>query len=369
MSDVLTAERPAVREEQKLRIIDCDIHPSMKTPDELQPFLSERWRQHLAAYGGLLRQGLSETLSHPRMTPEVCRADAWPPAGGPPGSDVSFMREQHLDANGIDIGVLVPLRGTPGNQRNIDLGIALASAVNDWQVDKFVRAEPRLKASIVVMQEDPAAAVAEIEKRAGDSDYAQILLPPRSTEPLGRRRYWPIFEAAAAANLPIAMHVGGIGGHPATGAGWPSYYIEEHHSQVQTMQGLLSSFIFEGVFERFPSLRMAFVEGGFGWVPAFGWRLDKAWRRMGDEVPHVKRPPSEYIRQNVWFTTQPMEEPRPPRLLRDTLDWMGTDRLMFSTDYPHWDFDDPAYAFKLPLSDPEREAIFAGNAARFYGWA
>ncbi|MEO3388463.1 amidohydrolase family protein [Mesorhizobium sp. CAU 1741] len=369
MSDTLTIENPDAMARQGQGIIDCDIHPSMTTPDELMPFLSQRWRTHMATYGNSLRQGLANTLSHPRMTPEVARADAWPPNGGPPGSDVQFMREQHLDAHGIRIGVLVPLRGTPGNQRNLDFGIALASAVNEWQVDKFCGPEPRLKASLVVTQEDPAAAVAEIEKRAGDARYAQILLPPRSTEPLGRRRYWPIYEAATAANLPIAMHVGGIGGHPATGAGWPSYYIEEHHSQVQTMQALLASFIFEGVFARFPTLRIAFVEGGFGWAPAFSWRMDRAWEKMRDEVPHLRRPPSEYLRENVWFTTQPMEEPFPARNLRDTLNWIGTDRLMFSTDYPHWDFDDPAHAFKIPLEDEERQAIFSGNAARFYGWA
>lgn len=368
MSDTQTTARPAEKANEKLRIIDCDIHPSMKTPAELSPFLSARWQKHMATYGNGIRQGLSETLSHPRMSPEVARADAWPPSGGPPGSDVDFMRKHHLDANGIDTGVLVPLRGTPGNQRNLDFGIALASAVNEWQVEKFVSAEPRLKASIVVVQEDPATAVSEIEKYGGNPAYAQVLLPPRSSEPLGRRRYWPIFEAAVAANLPVAMHVGGIGGHPATGAGWPSYYIEEHHSQVQTMQALLTSFIFEGLFEHLPELRVAFVEGGFGWVPSYGWRIDRAWRRMADEVPQVKRPPSEYLRRNVWFTTQPMEEPHPPRLLRDTIAWMGIDRLMFSTDYPHWDFDDPAYAFKVPLEPAEREAVFSGNASRFFGW-
>jgi predicted TIM-barrel fold metal-dependent hydrolase len=96
------------------------------------------------------------------------------------------------------------------------------------------------------------------------------------------------------------------------------------------------------------------------------WRLDKQWERMRSEVPHVKRPPSEYISENVWFTTQPIEEPENNRHLLDTLRWVGTDRLMFSTDYPHWDFDDPRYAFKVPLSPTERAQIFRDNAKRVY---
>ncbi len=62
---------------------------------------------------------------------------------------------------------------------------------------------------------------------------------------------------------------------------------------------------------------------------------------MRDEVPHLKRPPSEYIREQMWFTTQPMDEPERPEDLRAILDWIGWDRLLFATDYPHWDMDNP----------------------------
>ncbi len=125
----------------------------------------------------------------------------------------------------------------------------------------------------------------------------------------------------------------------------------------------------EGVFERFPTLRMVMIEGGFAWLPALAWRLDKHWARMRDEMPDVKRPPSEYIRANIWFTTQPIEEPEHDAHLRDTLGWIGWDRIMFSTDYPHWDYDDPARAFKIRLSDAEHARIFRDNACELYGLA
>ena len=99
------------------------------------------------------------------------------------------------------------------------------------------------------------------------------------------------------------------------------------------------------------------------------WRLDGHWARMRDEVPHCRRPPSEYIREQLWFTTQPVEEPEQQEHLRDTLNWIGWDRMMFATDYPHWDYDDPAGAFKIAMSPQERSMIFRDNACGLYGLA
>ena len=85
------------------------------------------------------------------------------------------------------------------------------------------------------------------------------------------------------------------------------------------MQSTLASLVFEGVFERFPKLKVVLIEGGFAWAPALGWRMDKHWERMRAEMPHVKRPPSEYVREHVWFTTQPIEEPDDPEHLADIM--------------------------------------------------
>jgi uncharacterized protein len=272
-----------------------------------------------------------------------------------------------LDANDTAVGILSPLHGSA---RNTDLDAALCTAVNEWQIEQWVKPEPRLRASVTVAQEDPDLAVEEIARRAGDARFVQILLPSKTNEPLGRKRYWPIFAAAQSAGLPVGVHVNSVGGgYASTGSGWPSYYLQDHHINVHSFQAQLASLALEGVFERFPRLRMVMIEGGFAWLPALCWRLDRHWARMRDEVPECRRPPSAYIREQLWFTTQPVEEPEQPEHLRDTLNWIGWDRLMFATDYPHWDYDDPAAAFKIAMSEQERAMIFRENACAVYGLA
>ncbi len=358
----------AVREgANALRFVDCDIHPAMRSPADLIPFLPQRWRDHWARYGNHSREMYSDTIGYPRMVAAIARNDAWPPGGAPPGSDLAFMQRQHLDAYGVEAGILVPLSTRGPEQRNLDFAAAMCTALNDWVAATWLDREPRLRSCILVPHEDAPAAVREIERRAADKRFVQVLLSPRSSEPLGRRRYWPIFEAAERANLPVALHIGGIGGHAVSGSGWVSYYFEEHHSNVQSMQALVTSFVIEGVFERFPNLRVVLIEPGCAWVPPLAWRLDKTFERMRDEVPHLKMKPSEYIRRNLWFTTQPIDEPERPGDLEKLIGWVGVDRLMFATDYPHWDFDDPRFALNVKLPEADRQKILRGNAISFYG--
>ena len=352
---------------QKIRIVDCDIHPAMASRDELTKFMPARWRDHARDFGIRTASPTHGAMPYPRISPgNGMRRDAWPPNGGPPASDVAFLQEQLLDALGIDYGILQAL-GAGGATFNQGLGAAISSAMNDWQIDKWMDAEPRLKGSICVSQEDPEAAIAEIEARVKDKRFVQIAITPRMLEPAGRKRYWPIYEVAAHYNLPIGMHSAAYGTRANTGTGWTSFYLEEHFAFSNAAQTAVTSMVFEGVFERFHNLKLVVVEGGFAWLPPLAWRMDREWARMREEVPHLVRAPSQQVREHVWLTTQPMEEPEVNRDLYDVLSWMGEDKLMFSTDYPHWDFDHPEYAFKVPLDPALKHAIMAGNACKLYG--
>jgi uncharacterized protein len=346
-------------------IVDCDIHPTIRSPADLHAWLPERWRRHLAEYGAQARLPFTTGTQYPKAAPATARRDAWPPAGGPPGSDLSFMQAQLLDANDIAVGILSPLHGSA---RNTDLDAALCTAVNEWQLANWIGREPRLRASVTVAHEDPDLAVEEIAQRADDRRFVQILLPSKTNEPMGRKRYWPVFAAAQSAGLPIGVHVNSVGGgYASTGSGWPSYYLQDHHINVHSFQAQITSLVLEGVFEHFPQLRMVMIEGGFAWLPALCWRLDRQWTRMRSEVPECKRPPSEYVKEHIWFTTQPVEEPEQDEHLRDTLNWIGWDRIMFATDYPHWDYDDPASAFKIRMTQQERAMIYRETACQVYG--
>jgi predicted TIM-barrel fold metal-dependent hydrolase len=351
----------------RLAVADCDIHPTVNGYKDLYPYLAKRWQEHLETYGAKVRHGYQRGAAYPKGQPDAKRRDAWPEGGGIPGSDLGLMQSQHLDANNVELGILNPLTFCGYGLLNSDLSAALATAMNEWQMETFTRREPRLKASVVVPYEDAPLAAKEIERRATERDFVQVLLLSRTAEPLGKRNYWPIYEAAASAGLPVGVHAFGYGGSPITGAGWPSFYIEEMFGHAPSCQALLASMIFEGVFERIPDFRLVLIEAGCAWLPAFTWRLDKHWNRLRSEVPHVPRPPSEYIRERVWITTQPIEEPEPRSRLVDTIDWIGWDRLLFASDYPHWDFDDPALAFPINIPLEQRRQFLLENAKSLYG--
>jgi hypothetical protein len=368
--NIQVRERPeqALPVVAKTAIADCDIHPARATPTELYPWLARRWHAHLETIGAPAYHGMMGGPPYPKAQPNASRRDAYPPEGGPQGSSLSFMQKQHLDPNNVALGVLNPL-GTGQGLRNHELAAALCSAINDWQIAKWTSQDSRLKASIVVANEDGPTAAAEIRKRAGDKSFVQVLLLSRNTEPLGQRRYWPIYQAAEEAGLPVGIHAFGYGGNPVTASGWPSYYIEEMVGHSQCQQSALASLVLEGVFERFPKLDMIMIEAGFGWAPSLAWRLDKVWQRLRSEVPHLTRPPSEYISERVWWTTQPMEDPEKREHLFDVIDWIGWDRLLFATDYPHWDYDDPSRVLPAGVSAGNREAFYLNNALKLYGLA
>jgi uncharacterized protein len=356
----------AVVAASRLTIADCDLHLGPASLRELYPFMDQRWQAHLETFGAIHRTGLQNGLpSYVKAQPAAARRDAWPPSGGPPGTDLDFVRSQHLDPFAVELGLINP--PTPSNStQNQDLANAIARAMNAFQVECLVRPEPRLRASVVVNYEDAPAAVAEIERCAGDPAFGHVMMFGRMAEPMGSRRYWPIYEAAVAAGLPLAVHAFGFGGNPNTPSGWGSFYMEDMIAHAQAVQAQLTSMIVQGVLARLPELRLVLIEGGFGWVPSLSWRLDKHWKTLRAETPDVTRLPSEYIRSQVWFTTQPMEEPETKAHLLDAMEWIGWDRLLFASDYPHWDFDDPMTALPVRLTEAQRRAFFHGNAMGLY---
>ena len=227
--------------------------------------------------------------------------------------------------------------------------------------------DSRLKASVVVPFEDGPTSARMIEARAGDPDFAQVLLLSRTAEPIGQRRYWPIYQAAAEAELPVGIHAFGYGGTAITSGGWPSYYIEEMVGSCAVPAGGADQPDLGGRVRALPDAEGGAGRGRLRLVPALAWRLDRAWAKLRKEMPHLTRPPSEYLRAMSGSPRSRWRSRSRASIWAMRSNWIGMDRVLFATDYPHWDFDDPAHALPIGMTETQRRGIFLENAKAVYG--
>jgi predicted TIM-barrel fold metal-dependent hydrolase len=253
----------------------------------------------------------------------------------------------------------------------VELEIAFVRAVNDYNREIWFEHDPRYYGSISLPIEQPAAAVEEIVRCVESSDrWRQILLGSRNERPPGNPKYWPVWEAAAEYGLPVAFHPGVTRYNAPSGAGSFGFYYEFHVGFSQNARAIVPSFVFEGVFDRIPNLKIVLTELAWAWAVPFSWRLDATWRVLKDEVAHLERRPSEYFRDHFWFTTQPAEEPEDPRRIVALWEQFAAagfaDKLLYSSDYPHWDFDPPGVGIPRALPRETKAKLLAGNAAELY---
>lgn len=343
-------------------LIDCDVHNRVPRVEALFPYLPPYWVDHVAQS---VFKGASSSY-HPKEAPPAARPGSAPP-DGPAGSSLAFLREQILDPLGVEVAILNCLYAID-SLHNPEAAVAFASAVNDWQIAEWLDVEPRLRASIVVPVQLPELAAREIDRVAGHPGFVQVLLPARSAHPYGSHLYRPLWEAIARHGLVAGIHFGGAPGNPPFPSGWPSYHIEEYAGMAQVFQSQLASIVSEGVFDLFPMVRIALIESGCTWLPAFLWRFDKEWRNLRQLVPWVKRAPSAYIREHVRLTIQPFDAPPTTEELLATVGQIGSDELLlFATDYPHRHTADPLHAVLPRLPAGLAGKIRAGNARALYG--
>jgi predicted TIM-barrel fold metal-dependent hydrolase len=342
--------------------IDCDIHPAVPNNQALLPYFNEFWRE-MITLRGINRLGLNLT-SYPSNAPASVRSD-WRPQSGRPGSDFALLQQQALDAFGSQLAICNVLHGGQ-LLHSEDMCAAFCSAINQWIVRELLDRDRRLRASILVPLENPTLAVEEIERCAADPRFVQVLMYVMGEMPLGRRYFWPIYEAAARHGLPIGVHAGSGYRHPPTSTGWPSYFMEDYVAQSTAFESQLLSFIAEGTFAKFPELKVVFLESGFAWLPAFMWRANKTWRAVRAEVPWVKVSPPELIRHHLRLTIQPADPRDDSAALERILDQLGSDEmLLFSTDYPHAHFEGTD-ALPGALSGNQARKVLADNALATY---
>jgi predicted TIM-barrel fold metal-dependent hydrolase len=326
--------------------VDCDVHPSVPSIKTLLPYMSEFWQESFTSRG----QDGFVPGSFPVNAPINCRAD-WRPPEGRPGTDFPLFRKQALDAFDSRYAICNTLYGGAVAVSET-MGAAMCSAVNDWIAKEWLDRDPRLRASIVVPAQSPTLAIEEIERLSGDDRFVQVLLPVGTEMMLGRRYYWPLFEAAQRHKLPIGLHAGTMYRHAPTSNGWPTHFLQDYVSNTQTFEAQLLSLVYEGVLGKFPDLTFVLLESGVTWLPGLIWRAVKTWRGVRPEVPWVKESPAALIRRQVRLTIQPIDAPPDAADLERVIEQIGSDdMLLFATDYPHWQFDGDA---PLPDGIPSR---------------
>jgi len=167
-----------------------------------------------------------------------------------------------------------------------------------------------------------------------------VLVLAQGESLLGRRHYWPVWQAAEKHRLPLAIHAGSQYRSAPSSIGWPSYRYEYYLAEAQAFQAQILSLVYEGVFVKFPGLKVVLMESGVSWLPAFMWRANKTWRSVRVEVPWIDREPASIIRDHFRLTIQPFDSPPDAASVADLIEMIGSDKmLLFASDYQHWQFD------------------------------
>mgnify|MGYP001820522947 FL=1 len=315
--------------------IDCDIHPSVGgTRTTLLPYLSDHWQEQVVsrAIDGL------DLNSYPPGMPFSGRAD-WRRDGAKPAECPKTVAQHAFDELGSSAAICNVLYGA---QAVFDPYMAqdFCKAINDWIKAEWLDADPRFRASMCVPMQAPDLVVDEINRLKDDTRFVSVLMLAQGDVPLGNRQWWPVYELAERLELPITIHAGSTYRRAPSSIGWPSYRYEYYMVESQAIQSQVMSMILDGVFGKFPKLKVVLAESGVSWLPAFMWRANKTWRGVRVEVPWVDRQPSEILRDSFRVTTQPFDCPNDETIVEQLIDQIGSDEMfLFSSDYPHWQFE------------------------------
>jgi predicted TIM-barrel fold metal-dependent hydrolase len=310
--------------------IDCDVHPFVPGTKVLMPWLDANWQEQIVDRG----IASLDSISYPPNSPLTIRGDF-----RRDGLDQATASRQIFDRWGADRAILNCIYGVQ-LVHNTDMAIAFTRALNQWIATEWLAKDKRFAASIVLPLQDIEACVDEIEFFAANRQFVQVLVLANGEAPLGKRQFWPIWRAAEKHGLPVGIHAGSSYRHPVTSLGWTTYYVEDYAAQSLGFQAQLASLVTEGVFVKFPGLKVVLLESGVTWLPGFIWRLSKFWRGVRREIPWVDRPPGDIIRDHVRMSIQPIDGPEDGAFVDKLIDQIQSDEfLLYASDYPHWQFD------------------------------
>ena len=289
---------------------------------------------------------------------------------------VAETQIEAMDAEGIDVAVLFPTRGLFAHAKEYDddeLAAAVSRAYNDWLADFCAHDPERMYGAGMVPAQSVPAAVAEARRVKQELGFKSIFLRPNPVR--GRNWHNPVYDPLWAeceklglavgfhegtpCELPVAMGDRFDGVHEDL---WVTDHVAAH--PIEQMYACLS-FIMGGVCERFPGLRIAFLEGNCSWVPFWLWRMEEHYE-VRTHILKAKLPltPTEYFKRQCYVGVEADEEPG-----KYTLDWLGDSNVVFSTDFPHPDSKFPGSVKALveqPFPEASMRKILWDNCCALY---
>ena len=331
-----------------VHVIDADGH-AMDYPEAYAEHLEEPYRRRgnfgqwypMEAYN----RSMDETL-------------------GKPGRSVE-ERLRDMDLMAVDTSVLYPTFGLLISQvKEQGYAAALCRAYNDW-IAAQCRESPRLKAVALLPVTAPEACAAELNRAVTKLGLLGAMLAvsalPRS---FADSAYFPLYEEAQRLDVPLALHASG--GDEFGSELLPSFIATHTCGHPFPVLRQLTAMLFEGIPERFPRLTLGYLEIGCGWLPYWMERMDEEFEKRAAEAPLLKAKPSEYLAHGrIYYSCEPDE-----KMVSTVVDLVGADRVMYASDYPHWDMSYPESATLIEkrhdLSEDAKRKILCDNARRFY---
>jgi uncharacterized protein len=370
-------------------VVDMDSHV-MEPPDLWTTYLEPRYRdraihirrradgvEELVADGKVLLAGRLAGLGGVDHEPEqVFRTGELSYLDGcPPASYDTAARVALLDEWGVDAGVVFPTIGILWDKEDDpELAMAYARAYNNWQWDFASPARGRILPIAQIPLYDVDLAVAEL-RRCLKLGFKGMFLAP---EPVCGKRpshpdFDPLWRLMVEADLPVCVHLIVRFDRVINLSGTRWWQPEKEPTNAVfsfslggTMQLIpaVAALVCDGLFDRFPALKVAIVESGAGYVRYLMDRMDEKYARFGKINP-LKRWPSEYVRDNFWFVMDPSEGS-----IDAQCDLVGEEQFLWGSDYPHIDSHADAiaevHAALAPMSERRRNLVLGGNARRLF---
>jgi hypothetical protein len=361
------SQDPEPRALSDVPVFDADVHIH-EDPRDLAEFAEAPLRRALESHSAPERW-----LDTPGLSP-LTAFD--PPLGEDPAREIHVVRDPatlraDLAALGAAGALLFSgrLLGTAGRQ-DATYPVRIAQTYNRYLSSRWLDPEHGIYGAIMVAAQDPVSSAQEIERWAPAPGFGAVYLPTASVYPLwGHRQYDPIYAAAQAADLPVVLH-----GYTCVHSVFP-YELEQFDTALakQVLSKPLGaianlvSMVTTGVLARFPRLRVVFAECGIAWLPPVIWRLDGQYHHLRHEVPEYTEAPGEYVRRQVYVTTQPFDVPGDPETLACFMNAVGgPEHVLYSSDWPHYDADRPTRIAQALLPPDWVRLILGANARRLF---